>query len=312
MARGSRRSSGFLCVFATCTLLVLIIGVGPLAAQLDNRVTVAVLSFDSSNVRKWWTWNWDIGDGLGDLVTEALVAKGSYRVLERAQMKRILGEQDFGRSGRVDESKAVEIGKLLGARLVIFGALTEFDYASTGSVRIGGIGISGSKARTKLNGRIVDAQTGEILGAVVGEGEESGATLSVNTYRGISFSSKEFRNSTVGKSVDRAVAAFADAAAIKIDEAGARLAAEARMASLSGSVVAIIPDGVIINLGSNAGIAKGQRLEVYRLMAVPGLAEPVRIPVGSIQIISVDPNAAVGRFESVTSPVEVGDVVSRE
>jgi len=97
-----------------CTLLVLIIGVGPLAAQPDNRVTVAILSFDSSNVRKWWTWNWDIGDGLGDLVTEALVAKGSYRVLERAQMKRILGEQDFGRSGRVDESKAVEIGKLLG------------------------------------------------------------------------------------------------------------------------------------------------------------------------------------------------------
>ena len=94
MARGSRRSSGFLCVFAMCTLLVLIIGVGPLAAQPDNRVTVAILSFDSSNVRKWWTWNWDIGDGLGDLVTEALVAKGSYRVLERAQMKRILGEQD--------------------------------------------------------------------------------------------------------------------------------------------------------------------------------------------------------------------------
>ncbi|MGI6131059.1 MAG: hypothetical protein ACOYES_04215 [Bacillota bacterium] len=29
MARGSRRSSGFLCVFAVCTLLVLIIGVGP-------------------------------------------------------------------------------------------------------------------------------------------------------------------------------------------------------------------------------------------------------------------------------------------
>lgn len=201
-------------------LVALIVGVRPMAAQPDDRVTVAVLGFDSSNVRKWWSWTWDIGDGLGDLVTEALVSKGSYRVLERAQMKRILGEQDFGRSGRVDESRAVEIGKLLGARLVIFGTLSEFDYASTGGVRIAGIGISGSKARTKLNGRIVDAQTGETLGAVVGEGEESGATLSVNTYRGISFSSKEIKNSTVGKSVDKAVAAFADAAAIKIDEVG--------------------------------------------------------------------------------------------
>lgn len=43
----------------------------------------------SSNVRKWWSWPWDVGDGLGDLVTEALVSKGNYRVLERAQMKRI-------------------------------------------------------------------------------------------------------------------------------------------------------------------------------------------------------------------------------
>ncbi len=81
----------------------------------------------SSNVRKWWSWPWDVGDGLGDLVTEALVSKGNYRVLERAQMKRI------HRRGQDRRDRHI-----------------------------------GLKARTKLNGRIVDAQTGEILGAVAG------------------------------------------------------------------------------------------------------------------------------------------------
>lgn len=83
--------------------------------------------FMSSNVRKWWSWPWDVGDGLGDLVTEALVSKGNYRVLERAQMKRI------HRRGQDRRDRHI-----------------------------------GHKARTKLNGRIVDAQTGEILGAVAG------------------------------------------------------------------------------------------------------------------------------------------------
>ena len=213
---------------AALTLALALVGECPAAAQTDNRVTVAVLNFDMSNVRQWWSWHWDVSADMSGLVSEALVGKGNFRVLERSQIQSILAEQDFGHSGRVDESQAVEIGRLLGARLLIFGTITAFDYASTGGIQIFGVGLSGSKAVTELSGRIVDALTGEILGSVTGYGEESGTTFSLNTYRGLSFASREFQNSTVGKSVQQAVDSFASAAAGKINEVAANLAAEAQ------------------------------------------------------------------------------------
>ncbi|OPZ65133.1 MAG: Curli production assembly/transport component CsgG [Firmicutes bacterium ADurb.Bin506] len=298
-------------LLAMALIAVVAVCAYPVAAQIDNALTVAVLNFDMANVRQWWTWSWDVSDGIAGLVAEALVGKGNYKVLEREQLKAILAEQDFGASGRVDESKAVEIGKLLGARLLIFGTVNEFDYASTGGIKILGVTLSGSKAVTSLSGRIVDALTGEILGSVTGSAEEKGTSFSLNTYMGLSFSAKEFKNSTVGKSVDAAIDSFASAAAAKIEEVSGKLAAAAQRQSITGVVLAVIPDGVIINLGSSAGVLKGQYFDVFRLTYVPGLMDPVRIPVGTLKIISSDPNAAVGQMEpGASSPVQVGDVVT--
>lgn len=294
---------------AALTLALALVGACPAAAQTDNRVTVAGPNFDMSNVRQWWSWHWDVSADMSGLVSEALVGKGNFRVLERSQIQSILAEQDFGHSGRVDESQAVEIGRLLGARLLIFGTITAFDYASTGGIQIFGVGLSGSKAVTELSGRIVDALTGEILGSVTGYGEESGTTFSLNTYRGLSFASREFQNSTVGKSVQQAVDSFASAAAGKINEVAANLAAEAQRPELTGVVAAIIDAGVVINIGSSAGVRVGQRMEVYRLTFIPGLMDPVRVPVGTMRIISVDPNASIGQMESEAA-VQVGDLVS--
>lgn len=298
-------------LLAVAVMIVAAMCACPAAAQIDNTLTVAVLNFDMANVRQWWSWSWDVSDGISGLVAEALVGKGDYKVLEREQLKSILAEQDFGKSGRVDESKAVEIGKLLGARLLIFGTVNEFDYASTGGIKILGVTLSGSKAVTSLSGRIVDAMTGEILGSVSGQGEEKGTSFSLNTYMGLSFSAKEFKNSTVGKSVDAAISTFASAAAAKIGEVSGKLAAAAQRQSITGVVLAVIPDGVIINLGSSAGVMKGQYFDVFRLTYVPGLMDPVRIPVGMLKIISSDPGAAVGQMEpGASSPVQVGDVVT--
>jgi len=304
----NRRIVSFL---AAALMIVMAMGACPAGAQIDNRIMVAVLDFDMANVRQWWEWSWDVSDGISGLVSEALVGKGKFGVLERDQLKLILAEQDFGKSGRVDESKAVEIGKLLGARLLIFGTVNEFDFASTGGVKILGVTLGGSKAVTSLSGRIVDALTGEILGTATGRGEEKGTSFSVNTYMGVSFSAKEFKNSTVGKSVDAAIQSFATTAAAKIEEASGKLAATAQRQSITGVVLAVIPDGVIINLGSTSGVLKGQYFNVHRLTYVPGLMDPVRIPVGTLKIVSSDPNAAVGQMEpGAASPVQVGDVVS--
>ena len=57
------------------------------------------------------------------LVTEFAVREG-LEVLERQQIKALLAEQRLTLSGRVDESSAVEIGKLLGVQYVFHGSVT--------------------------------------------------------------------------------------------------------------------------------------------------------------------------------------------
>lgn len=85
-----------------------------------------------------------------DLVSEALTSKilnrGRYRILERSQMEKILGEQGFQSSGICDNSTcAVELGKML-----------SIDYMTVGSV--------GKLGNTyMLNARLVSVESGEVL-----------------------------------------------------------------------------------------------------------------------------------------------------
>ena len=44
---------------------------------------MAVLNFDYGTVQKWWSGNADIGQGISDLIVDALVNDGSDLVIER-------------------------------------------------------------------------------------------------------------------------------------------------------------------------------------------------------------------------------------
>lgn len=115
-----------------------------LPAYGQDLPTVAVLDFSGLMM----------GDGaaavpLGKTVAAMLVTEFSGRegmqVIERAQLNDMLREQDLALSGRVDESSAIEIGKLLGAQYVLTGQATDI----VGNLR--------------MDIRAVDVETSEIL-----------------------------------------------------------------------------------------------------------------------------------------------------
>ena len=68
--------------------------------------------------------------GSGALVNEAFNSEfltiAAYELVERAALDEVLKEHQLGTSGIIDESRAVEIGKLLNADSVILGSITEF------------------------------------------------------------------------------------------------------------------------------------------------------------------------------------------
>lgn len=298
-----------------CILLMVLCAGGVAFAGIEtgDRPTLAILRFEEGRIRRWWSPNLDVSEGITQMVTDAVVGKGYFRVVERQRLDELLREQDLGRSGRIDESTAVELGRLLGVRLLVMGTITKFDLTSTGKFSIVPLSLWSSTARVELSGRVIDAQTGEILGSVKGAGEESGVSISIDTFEGISFSASEFTDSILGKAAQAAVDSFVADLIAKVEAMGDRLRYAEAAPKLQGTVFGLIENGVILNIGRNHGVREKAKFRVFRLQRVEGLPEPVRIPVGTVKIISVDANASVALFEGkpIVEPA-VGDVVEAE
>ena len=69
-------------------------------------------------------------------LTSKMIELGSYTVVERANIDKILKEQKFQSSGCTDSECAVEIGKLLNADVSVIGTASKFGKTYTLDCRI--------------------------------------------------------------------------------------------------------------------------------------------------------------------------------
>ena len=89
----------------------------------------------------------DLGRAAGSFMESRLAGNPGLKLVERARVDDIVKELALQKSALVDKSSAVRAGKLLGAALIVTG----------GIVRAG--------ADLVVSARVIDAKTGEILGA---------------------------------------------------------------------------------------------------------------------------------------------------
>ncbi len=96
-----------------------------------------------------------IGEALRETVTTDLKERSGLRVIERADLDRILTEQKLqSQRTDLDPSTAARVGKLLGATLMVAGACQRADRA------------------IRLTARVVRVETGEIIGTAKVDGKE--------------------------------------------------------------------------------------------------------------------------------------------
>ncbi|MHC1742532.1 MAG: CsgG/HfaB family protein [Syntrophobacteraceae bacterium] len=107
--------------------------------------TVAVWDFDSLSVGA--STAPELGEVLASRVTDAISRKGKYTVVERQRLLLALEELHLGSSALADESTRLRLGKMVGARMMIFG----------------GYLVSGDKMR--LDVRLVNVETGALIKA---------------------------------------------------------------------------------------------------------------------------------------------------
>ena len=111
--------------------------------------TVAVLPFRDLSGGKA-----SVGEAIRETVTSDLKTLGGVRVVERAQLDRVLGEQHL-QATDVDPATAARVGKLLGATLIAVGAYQQ------------------AASDVRLTARFVQVETGEIVGTAKVDGRAS-------------------------------------------------------------------------------------------------------------------------------------------
>src|SRR5437867_9237924 len=90
------------------------------AAQ--DVLTVAVFDFESKDeaVR-------DLGPKVATLVNANLSAEPQIITVERAELEKVLGEQELGLSGTVSSETAAKVGQLTGAKVLVTGRVFRAD-----------------------------------------------------------------------------------------------------------------------------------------------------------------------------------------
>lgn len=147
------------------------------ADAAGKKIRVAVFDFQNNSTWAWWGDH--LGEAANDEFVTQLVNSGQFSVIERQKIQAILAEQGLGASGAVSTSTAPKIGKLLGVQLIFTGSITAFSIKTT-KAGFGGIGGSYTKAESKLDVRMIDTTTGEILLVASGAGDKKMGGAMVN------------------------------------------------------------------------------------------------------------------------------------
>ena len=301
-------------------------------APAAPKVRIAILDFDyatvHSTVAAIFGQNVDVGRGITDLLVRQLVEDGSYSVIERQALDRILAEQNFSNSDRADSSTAARLGKLLGVDAIIVGSITQFgnDTKTTGVGGAGGalgrVGLGGfnqkrSKAIVEVTARLVDVDTGEILATSEGHGESKRTSTSLagagGSWRGfgagnVNFGSSDFQNTIIGEAVKAAVDE------LSADVISDRERVPTQVVTVEGLIAAVAGDQIILNVGAQAGVKVGDQLSVERVTqeikdpATGNVIRRLTSQVGILRVVDVDELSAVAQVVS-GSGFQVKDVV---
>ena len=237
------------------------------SARAPRKKRVAIFDFDyatvHSDVAALFGQDVDVGKGISDLLVTYLVKDGSYSVIERKALDKIMTEQNFSNSDRANPNSAAKIGKLLGVDAIIVGSITQFGN-ETKTCNIGGaaggfvpfglgnVGHKKSKAIVALTARIVDVDTGEILAVAEGKGESqresttllgAGAGTKGFGSGNVDFSSSDFQNTILGEAVKAAVQQTST------EVIGDKDKLVTRTIAVDGLVAAVDSGQIILNVG---------------------------------------------------------------
>ena len=118
---------------------------GCAAPQVVYKKGTSVAVWDIENLSPKKAGPSDISEFLSDKVAATIKEKGYYNIVERQRLLLVLNELNLGTSTLVDEATGLQLGRMVGARLMVFGGYLVF------------------ADQMRLDLRLVDVETGGVI-----------------------------------------------------------------------------------------------------------------------------------------------------
>ena len=236
-------------------------------------------------------------EGMTALLTAALVRDGRFVVVERTGLANILAEQALGQgTGAIAETTA-KTGQLIGASIVVRGAVTKYEpAASGGGVALGGLplgsflspfatraGLTHRTAVMEISLRLIDTTTSQIISTSSAQGSASSTAASVTIVdpgSGASLGGDAFRATPIGQAGEQAI--------VKAVE---QIAAGMKGVPWSALVVDASAGKVYVNAGAERNMQAGMILNVHRKGKVftdPATGVVLDVDMQKIGMIRID------------------------
>ncbi len=292
--------------------------------EVDNNSSASTFRTTDASGNTYET-EWSPGggtvpvNGIEAIVTDTMNRTGRFRLVERAALGNVLGEQDLAASGRVAAPSAAATGQVLGAEVLVQVVITDYEEntssKSTGAggllrkvPLVGGIGIKSGQGRVGLNFRLIDATTSEVLYTNQVESiiKESGLTLAGAGWTGdavLGAFMSNYAKTPIGQAV---IAGINQGVFDLVKQIGARPA--------EGAVVKAEGKRVWLNIGED-GVDLGDRLTV--MSKGEELIDPetgislgsTDTKLGDIEVIQIAEKFSVAQWVTLAAAPNRGDRV---
>lgn len=187
-AKFRKRIFRYICstLFASGIILSTFLSSTVKAADVHSYPTVAVMQFGNKAITSQGLRRYDF-DSASEYAIYQLLASGWFDLVDYEQLSNIAKMHEINMSGLVDQSTAVQLGRFAGAQFMVVGNVTGLTSKESGldyqHGRSGGLGVDVRTVIANVAIRIVDIETGRIVGAGLGKGESASSNVEIVFYK---------------------------------------------------------------------------------------------------------------------------------
>ena len=267
----------------------------------------------------------DVGKGILAMFTKRLAEQGKFRIVERANVKKVLAEQDFGASSRVKQGSQARLGRITGADAILMGTIVTFGRDDKRKT-VGGFGygpkvLSGIKIKTGedkavvvISFRLVDAETSEVIATGEARGESSrkqnGFDVGALVNRGGGGATVDMTSANFGQTIiGEATMSSVDKLAAELNNNEGKI--QMRNVDVESRIAEVVDRQIYLSAGSFDGINKCDRFEIHKIVkevkdpVTKDVIDMVTEKVGDYIATEVRDRVTIGAYNGTAKP-EVG------